>query len=442
MDLLVEAQQIWLQKNKLRGKTYGHTFCPQTEEPEMGVAAKFVLNIKDLETLAKSHSPDHIISVDLLDWDGWRGDSNNNNYNNNNNSDEHDAFDDDESTDFGDDETQLDIKNEGDRYGEDRDDGVYLAPDASRSEYNGDEIYQRLKVPMRPAKVEPLGGPHNVSAHVCFALDEYFVLESLYRHSRYDPKMEEEPHRLLEAHVAEPREADKDKDADDARDMPEPASAVQLLFFRMSVSIYRRGGASRGVRIPEWLQLAGGPYPPSKSQTREGRKALRNRLRDAFDMLTWLVHSGTQLQATDSWETTWEGYQQLLQVDVRPHAWDAYEDGEDIVTMHHSYKSQGNGQDTHQQTAPGRPVRLQYGVDTLVAGMLSHFYALGVFYKQWPPRIVREAMQRATDFGKRENGAFKRTQTYKILQRIALLCHPDGETGDEWLAQTWQEMRF
>ncbi|CAK7223675.1 hypothetical protein SCUCBS95973_005260 [Sporothrix curviconia] len=413
------ALKIWLQKNKSRGKTYAHTLCPYSEDPDMDVAARFVLNIEDFETLVENHPQGHVLSIEELDL-------------NERDDDRCDSDSDDDDDDEG--------SGNEDKKGASHDDPSQSEDESSdKNEDNASKQEEgqvggrnagEPKTSESPANIEPTGGPHDVSAHACFALDQYFVLESIYRDSPYDPKVADEPHKLLETYVAEPDE-DEDEDAE-----PEPASGMQLLFFRMTVSIYRRGGSSRTVRIPEWLQLAGGPYPSSKSETKEGRKALRDRLRDAFDMLTWLILAGIQLQPSDSWETTWEGFQQLLKVDVRPNEWDTYEEGENIVTMHHSYRNNGRNQ------APDRPVRLQYSVDTLVAGMLAHFYTLGVFYQQWPENIVEDAMEKATEFGKRENGAFKETHTYKTLQRIALLCDPEGKWSEDWLQKTWQELKF
>ncbi|CAK7216941.1 hypothetical protein SBRCBS47491_002994 [Sporothrix bragantina] len=389
MDLLVETLQIWLQKNKSRGKTYGHTICPYFRDPDMELAAKFVLDMKDLETLLESHPEGHIINIHDLD-------SNPGDYVYDSDSGDDDEEEEEEDSNDEEEEGEKEEEEEGESENENDD------QEAGRPEKDNEGNPEE-------GNIEPRGGPHDVSAHVCFALDQYNALEPIYRNSPHDPKWDKEPHKLLEAYIAAPCRHDDSRNEDIyADEEPQPASGIQILMYRMSVSIYRRSASSQTVRIPEWLQLAGGPYPPNKSQTKEGRKALRDRLRDAFDMLTWLVLVGAQLQKKDSWETTWEGFQQLLKVDVRPHEWDAYEEGEAVVTMHHSY----------QHSAPDRPPRLQYGIDTLVAGMLAHFFALGVFYKQWPDDILKEAMQMATDFGKRENGAHIITQASRALAAL------------------------
>ncbi|CAK7271737.1 hypothetical protein SEPCBS119000_004760 [Sporothrix epigloea] len=311
MDLMLDAQQVWLRKNRARGKSYVHTFRPCLERSVEATAPKFVLNMQDLETLVKSHSLDHISSIDSL------------------------AF------------CTIECQAE-----------QAAAPPGN----GGKEMSEKNTAHTRITCTER---PHETSTHVCFALDQYLAMESVFhKHST----LREESHG-------------------------------------------RSRGSCEGVRIPEWLLVAGGPYPPGRSRNKKRRKAVRDRLRDAMDMLTWLIHEGAQLHPMDSWETTWEGFQQLLQVDVRPHEWDTYEEGEPVVSMHHSYT--GNG----QKPPSDRPARLQYTVDALVAALLCSFSRLGVFGK-WPCDIRTLAWKKVIDYAERENGALQHTQTYSVLQRI------------------------
>ncbi|CAK7198945.1 hypothetical protein SEUCBS139899_001613 [Sporothrix eucalyptigena] len=408
MDLLVEAQQVWLQKNRTKGKRYVHTIIPFTEDPDMDIARKFVLNMDGFDTLIENHVKGHILSIELLDSQGRDSDENG---------------DDDNDDDYYDDKDDGDNNEKDDEEagnGQDGDKDAYEDVEED-NEGDGETEDDQEQPPQKSIKTEP----ENASAHACFALDQYFALETICRESPYDPKPGEDPMMLLESSPSEPRGED---------DEIEEISGIQLLFFRMSISAYRRGPSLGSVRIPEWLQLAGGPYPANQCHNKEGRKAMRDRLRSTYDMLSWIIFTGGQLQKKESWETTWQGFQNLLEVDVRAHPWDAYEENEDVVAVHHS----NNG----RQPPTDKPIRLQYGVDTLVAGLLGHFYALGVFYRQWPENVVEEAMRKASDFGNREGGSFRKTQTYIILQRIALVVPSDRSEGEDWLTQTWQELKF
>ncbi|CAK7266884.1 hypothetical protein SEPCBS57363_002317 [Sporothrix epigloea] len=412
MDLMLEALQFWLQKKKARGKMYTHTFCPFSEHPTVATAARFVLNMRDLKTLVESHPQGHI-----RDFESWilkarhyrllkYADTVN---------------------DGGELHKDL-IKEAGlDSFEDETDGEAEGVSDASRVEQqNAEQVATRrtqdsktISKKTQRTRINPTERACEASAHVCFALDQYFVLESIHHNDCHDPELNEEPHRLLNAKKSTPCYGTDD------RKKRLSVCSEDHTFSRMAVSLFRRGGVCEVLRIPEWLLLAGGPYSPSKSQTSVGRKALRDRLRDACDMLTWLIHGGVGLHPLDSWETTLEGFQQLLEVDVRPHKWDAYEEGERVVAMHHSYVN-----DSHQPPPGDRPIRLQYSVDALVAAMLSHFFRLGVF-EQWPGDVMAKAMREATNFGKRENGAFRHTRTYKMLQRVAHFSSTEDERWND-----------
>ncbi|CAK7562854.1 MAG: hypothetical protein SEPTF4163_000710 [Sporothrix epigloea] len=408
MDFMLEAQQFWLQRNEARGEMFTHMFCPFPEHPIVATASRFVLNVRDLETLAKSHPLERIWDFEsrVLKARRYRL-----------------SIYADTSNDGADLRNDL-IKEARSESFEDETDGVADGvSDESRVEHqNAEQVATQpthdsktMSKKAQHTRMDPTERLCELSAHVCFALYQYFIFESIYHNDCYDSEMNEEPHKLLDAHKSTPQ-----YDIVDTKRRSSVHSEDSTLS-RMAASPSRCGGVCEVLRIPEWLLLAGGPYPPSKSQTSVGRKALRDRLRDACDMLTWLIHGDVRLHPLDSWETTLEGFQQLLKVDVRPNKWDTYEEGERVVAMHHSFVN-----DSHKPPPGDRPIRLQYSVDALVAAMLSQFFRLGVF-EQWPEDVMDKAMREATDFGKRENGTFRRTQTYKMLQRVAHLSPTENE---------------
>ena len=389
MDVLVEAMQIWLQKNK--DKRYLHTPVPFSEDPNRTIASKFVLNLNDFDALVKEHPTEHILSTQLFNRSG-RGQSD----------EDFDEYE--EERDYEDEEDAFRGSDRGSAWGSDEDSDHISDKDSDESEQedgnedNEDNEQENRTVTENPTNdsTAPL-----VSAHACFAIDQYFFLQNMYHVNKHDPKPHETPSAL--------REGER---------RYEMMNGVALITYRMTVGTTFLCDPSLGkAQIPEWLQLAGGPYPASQNQSRQGRKALRDRLRATFDMLSWIVFSGGKLQKKDGWELTWQGYQNLLAVDVRRNNWDAYEDGEDVVAACE-----------HASASPReKTIRLQYSVDTLVSGLLGLFYVLGVFYHQMPRHILESSFEMATDRAMSGDAAYQETQTYLILRQIAFLIPPNNE---------------
>lgn len=394
MDLVVEAMQIWLQKN--RDKKYLHTPIPFAEDPDRSRASKFVLNLDDFDALLKEHPTEHILSMQMLDRTGM-GDS-----------DEEEEEEEDEDENQDEDGDSAEVPDRSSEWDSDYDSDHISDKDSDESEQeddNEDNEQENKTVTENPTNYS---AAPRVSAHACFAIDQYSFLENMYHVNIHDPKPHETPSALLFASF-EGREGEE---------WYQLMDGVALIGYRMTVgTTFLRGPSLGKAQIPEWLQLAGGPYPASRNQGRQGRKALRDRLRATFDMLSWIVFAGGKLQKNDGWELTWQGYQNLLALDVRRNDWDAYEDGEEVVAACE-----------HVSADPGRKtIRLQYSVDTLVSGLLGLFYSLGVFYHQMPQHILESAMEMATDRASSGGVAFRETQTYLILRRIAFLIPPNNK---------------
>jgi hypothetical protein len=401
MDMLVEAMQIWLQKN--RDKKYLHTPIPYSENPDREIASKFVLNLDDYDALVKKHPTEHILSTKML-VSGMGEDSD---------EEEEEEEEEEELEELYEDEDGFDPEQADRGSGWSSDENPDDIPDeelAGRAqedgnEGNADNEQENETEPDTPAN----HGPWSlVSAHACFAMDQYNFLQNMYHMGRFEPKPDETPSELLSSSF-------EDREGEEMYDIMD---GMALMSYRMSVApIFLRGPSLGKTQIPEWLQHAGGPYPASHNQSREGRKALRDRLRATFDLLSWIVFAGGKLQKNNSWELTWHGFQNLLDVDVRQNDWDAYDDGEDVVTAC-EHANAGLGE---------RDIRLQYSVDTLVSGLLSLFYSLGVFYYQMPQHILESAMEMANERGASGGTAYREAQTYRMLQRIAFLVPADNK---------------
>ncbi|KIH91530.1 hypothetical protein SPBR_01494 [Sporothrix brasiliensis 5110] len=419
MDHLVESMQVWLQKN--RNKKYLHTPIPFSEEPERDAAAEFVLNMNDFDALVREHPTEHIVSTRMLDRGSETLDDGEDEY--------EEGAEDEELNDDDDDDDE-----ESSHEGEDRspgwssdeysdlgcDEQAVECEQESRNQANqghDEEDEQDVKTPETKSP-----GPL-VSAHACFAMDQFYFLESMYVSDIFDPKPDETPSTLLASYFE-----------DRGVGAPErPMDGIAFIGFRMTVAPALMRSPSLGkTQIPEWLLLGGGPYPASQNQTREGRKALRDRLRATFDLLSWIVFAGGKLQRNDSWELTLQGFQNLLEVDVLPNEWDTYEEGEEVVSACE-----------HVSASPNeRTIRLQYSVDTLVSGILGLFYSLGVFYRQMPHHIFESAVAMATARGVSGGLAYRKSLTYLTLQRIAFLVPANNKRSFLEIMPEYFNMKF
>ncbi|KAL1894590.1 hypothetical protein Sste5346_005825 [Sporothrix stenoceras] len=385
MDLMVETMQIWLQGHKDKRYLHVPVPVPFVEAPDHDTASRFVLNIDDFDTLNELHPSEHHLIPNILS-DGHHDSENYESFGGLSNQN-HNAS----TVDRGSGWPSDGLEDEE----EDDDDTVEWPEedDFENNDGNGDGYggYEQVDN----------SGPR-VSAHICFAMDQYSFLGNMYQIGQFEPQPLETPSELLDTYIG-----------DRTRGVPGPRMDMfSFIFMRMGVgALFPHGPSLWRTQIPEWLQLAGGPYPAARNQTREGRKALRDRLRETFDMLSWIVFAGGKLQQKDSWELTWQGFQSLLEVDVTPSEWDSYEDGEEVIKSCH-HVSVGLEEKT---------IRLQYSVDTLVSGILGLFYSLGVFYYQMPQHILKSAMEMATQRGVSGGESYRQTQTYLTLQRIAFL---------------------